>query len=341
MNKLGLTLLCAACFSLFSCDKELQVTSKLNSDRSLDRTVAIADKDSSAYDHNIFGIQAKNGWQVESSALNDTSDQVFSVLTKHFPSIEAANKEMNVANDTLLQIDSKLESRFRWFYTYHRYTDTYPALNRFRHKNIRNYFTQEDLAFIDRVSDGELGQADSLFLEYIGDKIFEGFATYAWIGEIEQTIYSVLDEVGLSTIKSTINVSRLLDEDESLFDDDLDDIVPLSKKLGVPVDTLGIANLLSARYLEVEQRINFMGNATSLELVHMIEVPGAIIETNALQVYANKATWSPRIIKLCLQPYTMYAEYRTLNWWAIIISAIAVLSGFVFVLRPRQRPSGN
>ena len=336
MNKLGLTFICAACLGLFSCDEALQVTSKLNSDGSLDRTIAIADKDSSAYEYNIFGIQAGDAWQTESKVLSDSSDKVYTVFSRHFPSIDAANKEMNVANDTLWQIESKLESRFRWFYTYHRYSDSYSALNRFRHININDYFTPEDFAFIDRVSDSELNFADSLFLEYIGDKIFEGFATEAWLDEIEQALFSVLDDVGQPAIKQRIDIRRLLDDTEEITDDAIDDIVPIAHRLGIDVDTLGIADKLIERYKGVESRINFMGDAINIELLHIIEVPGTILETNALQVHGKTATWSPRIIKLCLQPYTMYAEYRTMNWWAIIVSAIVVLGSLAFLLKPRK-----
>ena len=339
MNKLGLTIICAACFGLFSCDEELHVTSKLNSDGSLDRTITIADKDSSSYDNNIFGIQPGNGWQAESKVLNDTSDQVYTVLTRHFTSTEDANDEMNARNDSLWQVESKLESKFRWFYTYHRYADTYSAINRFKHHKIEDYFTPEDFAFIDRVDDGKLNEADSLFLEYIGDKIFEGFATKAWVTEIEQTIFSVLDDVGLQTMKEGIDITRLLNDPDSLFSDNLDDIIPIAKELGIPIDTLGIAGKLTERYQVVEQRINFMSEAINVELIHTIEVPGLIIETNAPQVDGKTAYWSPRIIKLCLRPYTMYAEYRTMNWWAVIVSGILVLGSLALLLRPRKQAS--
>jgi hypothetical protein len=335
MNKLGLTLVSAACFGLFSCDEELHVTTKLNNDGSLDRIVAIADKDSSAFDNNIFGIKADDGWQAESKVLYDTSDQVYTVLARHFPSVEDVNRAMNVPSDTLWQIESRLESRFRWFFTYYRYSDTYSAINRFRHPDINDYFTPEDIAFIDRVDDGKVTKADSLFLEYIGDKIFEGYTAEAWMSEIEQTIFSVLDDVGLPAMKKTIDVRQLFDDDNEMFNDDLDEIVPIARELGVPIDTLDIATRLEELYLDVEQRINFMGDATNIELIHSIEVPGLIINTNAMQVDSKTATWSPRIIKFCLQPYTMYAEYRTMNWWAIVVSAIIVLGSLVLFFRPR------
>ena len=56
---------------LSSCEYDVSVKSKYDSDGSVNRTVTLIKVDSAKIDRNLFGINEKSGWDVTVSKLSD------------------------------------------------------------------------------------------------------------------------------------------------------------------------------------------------------------------------------------------------------------------------------
>src|SRR6267142_7081160 len=185
---------------LSSCEQKIKVASVVHPDGSIDRSIVLSDADSDKIDRNIFGASIAKGWETSIEAVQhkgeadkDSKKKITISFRKHFASTTAANAEMNADSDTLFRIRSVFEKRFRWFYTYLTYSDTYISLNHFRKVPQEDYFTREDYAFIERLpAEGQsISRADSLYLSALNTKIFDQFATRALFEEYFEVLVQV------------------------------------------------------------------------------------------------------------------------------------------------------
>ncbi len=325
-------------WSLSSCEQTISVESAVHEDGSIDRTILYSDVDSGQYkQRGIFDVDA-NGWSTEVSFTKGREDEREKRqvrYSKHFNSVDDMNSEMN-SSDTLFKIKSEFEKKFRWFYTYITYSDTYVAINRFNDVKTEDYFTPEDYTFIHRLpAEGKkISNADSIYLIKLNEKIYDHFAIR---GIFEQQFKSLLASFSKpedQRWQDTLNRKK-----EILFqmlvkhkDDGPDDfMVALADSIGVPqtaVSKKTFAELLK----KSEGKINFMSTAAEGKYTHSIKMPWNVVDTNADSVAGNHLTWQPPVIKFMLNDYTMYAESRQMNYWAVILSATLVfITALAFV----------
>jgi hypothetical protein len=259
-------------------------------------------------------------------------------LRKHFPSAAAANAELAVPYDTLFRVTSTFEKRFRWFYTYIYYADTYQALNRLTHP-IDDYLTREDYAFIDRLpAEGKpMARADSVYLTELHNKLFELYAAHAFL----EMYYSTAQQLLRKNKVASAWIDTLAVHKESLFDrvrggKDIDEdfMVDVMDSLGIPLPA-DVSDQFTAMIKPVERVMNFISTANDGKYQHAIQMPWEVIRTNADSISGNGLFWSPPSIKFLVKDYTMYAEARQMNYWAVALSA--ALIGFTGYLLWRRR----
>ena len=137
-----------AVFLLTACDNPMRFETKVHEDGSLEKTIVLEKTDSSGIRNNIFGINHEKGWKVEVQKLpadnsKEKSTPEFNIrFQKTFASADAINVELDAESDSLFHIHSKFEKKFRWFYTYIRYTETIRPINRFTMVSPEDYFNQ-------------------------------------------------------------------------------------------------------------------------------------------------------------------------------------------------------
>lgn len=187
MKKLPLLVLSLlVILTLASCEFDVATETTVYPDGSLDKTIAVEKTDSANYIFNVYGWEksiikkAKKDTAKTDSVQYDT----FTSFHKKFASVEEANADLSVVSDTVLQVTSKFEKKFRWFYTYIIYSETYHKLNKLR-LSPTDYLTPEDYAFIDRLpAEGEkISKADELYLTSLRGKIFDDYGDRAFYDE--------------------------------------------------------------------------------------------------------------------------------------------------------------
>src|SRR5882762_9964961 len=89
------------------------------------------------------------------------------------------NKDLDNTTDSLFHVHSSFEKKYRWFYTYIKYSEKIRPINRFKLVSPKDYFNQEDSAFIQRLpAEGKsISKADSVYLDLLNQKITDHFAT--------------------------------------------------------------------------------------------------------------------------------------------------------------------
>lgn len=333
--------------SLFlACEQKVLMETVIHPDGSLDRTITLEDADSSQIEHNYFGISSRSGWEVELDSTNSPDDspapkkkkRLVIRFTKHFPSYEESNQELGSPADTLFNITSTFEKRFRWFYTYLNYSDTYGAIDRFHYVSQEDFFTEEDYAFIDRLpAEGrEISKADELFLKKLNEKIFKDYVARGMFEEQYNMLLTMaemykLDQRWLDTLskyKEPIYEDLRKKED---WDDDI--LIKLADSLSIPLPAVN--DDVQYRSLEkaLTAKLDFMSYFTEIaHTTHSIQMPWSVTTTNADSVSGTQLFWRPPLTKFSLRDYRMHAESRKMNYWTVVVSVlIATLAVFLFV----------
>src|SRR5258706_4887069 len=282
----GLILL-ALLAALTSCEQKIKIASVVHPDGSIDRSIVLSEADSGKISRNIFGVGAAKGWDATIKAVEskgdsgkDTKKKNTISFHKHFNAAAAANAEMNTGADTVFRIRSDFEKKFRWFYTYIKYSDTYVALNRFRRVKQEDYFTPEDYAFIERLpAEGKsISRADSLYLSAMNTKIFDKFGTRALFEEYFQVLLGVLeknkeDQQWLEKLngKKEEIYSQIVKTGGANLDDDFM-VTFLVDSLRVPL-TLSIARKdYHDLSMGLEKRIHFISDANEDKYTQRVNI---------------------------------------------------------------------
>jgi hypothetical protein len=324
---------------LTACENPIALKTIVHEDGSLDKTIVLEKTKKDYVEQNYFGIHEQSGWTVEvtedESGKDDHKYRI--AFSKHFNSTDEANDELDRPADTLFQIHSTFEKKFRWFYTYIHYAETIRPINRFTLTPVENFFNQEDFAFIDRLP-GEgtaISKADSIYLEVLNEKISDRFVKMALFDEANNMIKTVIaknniDKRWLDTLDQNKElIYRIIDDPKS------ENNIPaqIADTLGIPIDKDQAGKDFEALSKKFESRLNFMSYAyDGGKYVNEIHLPWKIIETNADSVVQNVAVWKPLAVKFALREYTMYAECRQLNLWAVLVSVgIGILTLWLFI----------
>jgi hypothetical protein len=326
-----------------SCDHNVSMETTVKEDGSLEKVFTFENKDSA---RNIMGLTGNNGWEKsvqlkeQPDSAKATSKEFISVFKKSFASAEAANAELAVPNDSVFQVTSKFEKKFRWFYTYILYSDTYHSLNRMNLKPD-DYLVPEDYTFIDRLpAEGKkISKADNFYLSELNKRIFDIYGTKAF--------YEEYFGLNLQLIKNNKLENRWIDtmnvHKEDIFEllenkKDIDDhyILTVMDSLHVPLDYKKAKEQYDTTFKKLNAKTNFISTASDGKFVNRINMPWEIVKTNADSTAANAAFWAPPTVKFLLKDYTMYAEARKLNWWAVAISVLFVLFTLYLFIRKSQ-----
>lgn len=340
MKKLPLLILSLlVILTLASCEFDVATETTVYPDGSLDKTIAVEKTDSANY---IFNV---NGWEksILKKAKKDTAktDSVqydtFTSFHKKFASVEEANADLSVVSDTVLQVTGKFEKKFRWFYSYITYSETYHKLNKLK-VGPEDYVTQEDYAFIDRLpAEGQkISKADELYLSTLHDKIFSKYGEDVMHEElfslagIVVTAQPALDSLKMRKKDLRAAIEKL---DERKDVDETNALLIALDSFRIPIDQGKVAEFQIAQK-NLWKKAGFISMVDDGKFVNRVNLPWDVVSTNADSVSGNSLFWAPPTIKFLLKDYTMYGECRKLNWWAVIVSMLII--GFTVYLFIRK-----
>lgn len=325
---------------LTSCEYDVATETTVHPDGALDKTVLLERKDSAKHLFNVGAWEKTRIEKKKKSAAIDSAQSIsekeigsYDKYQKNFKSVEEVNAELSVLSDTVLQVTSKFEKNFRWFYTYITYSETYHKLNKME-LDPSNYFTIEDYAFIDRLpAEGrEISKADELYLKLLHDKIFDEYGETALYTEWFDLALTVVNtQPGIDSLKKHKGEMReALEKNKMDFDEETLLLSTLSS-FKIPIDQSKVEEFKKAQK-QFYRKINHITTANDGKYVNRINLPWTIVKTNADSVSGNSLFWAPPTIKFLIKDYTMYGECRKLNWWAVIVSVLIVgFTGYLFI----------
>lgn len=345
MNKpksISITIALIFLLLLSACENQVSMKTKVQEDGSLEKMITFEKAHRDRAQQNMFGIHEQTGWSTTITELEADDNNKYRIeFQKNFTSVDEVNLELDKETDTLFRIHSTFEKQFRWFYTYIRYTETIRPINRFKLISPDDYFNQEDHAFIDRLP-GEgtaISKADSVFLEGLNEKISERFVNMAFYYEINKILNDVvlknnLDKNWLDTLKNDTDLASDIIEsfkgnnENNKLDQVIDSLIHNNPKAEEDLEEL---------LNELEKRRDFMSAAYYATYRIEVQLPWEIVNSNADSLSGNTVTWRPLATKFAIKDYTMHAESRKLNMWAVIVSlAVLLFTAFLFIRKSKS-----
>ena len=338
------------------------ITTQVNADGSLDRTVVVRGDSASIFDGSI-NIPSDSTWEIstkwEEVKKNDSSAERKYVYTarKHFANVNALNQEIysDSAFTKNTNIKVKINRSFRWFYTFITYHETYQKYFPFNEIPVNDYMTKTELGvmvdsdeknfFFDPASNNfirnngkqqppELTKADSVTMKKRMDEISEKFDKWQAINIIKEYFNIMKEQVKNDTTSLNILNSLKWDSDsliEVIYRTNLN--IQSSEKITNVLyqffQNYYITQLYGQHkksFHEFDRKLEltklFNDDYTGDNYTNEVIMPGLLINTNANTVEGNKVTWEFGALQYYASNFEMVAESRIVNRWAIILSGI-------------------
>jgi hypothetical protein len=300
------------------CKKDKKTTTKINSDGSCVRTVVVnpvSDTSSS------FPVPIDKSWETR---LEGDTEKVY-IASKRFDDANQMNNEYKKTEK--VGIDLKFEKKFRWFFTYFNYQETYKPCFQIQRIPIRTFLTKEEYV---QYENGDTSKALKKRMdEFLTANIFEEF--------YRQLIDSV-ESLHDPSLPVSIFVAKKQDIDFDKMEHDTKDIVAyLERVLGLKLQDK-LERQIDGVTKSIDAKVQFMINAGG-DYINEVVMPGIVLNTNANTVEGNKVVWHFNEDKFTFISYTMNVESRIANLWATYATGgiLIVLVGLLMLPRLKRK----
>jgi len=308
MNKL--ILLLAAISLIMSGCREINVSTKVNSDGTCSRSISIYRENDNAKEH-LFPYSLDESWSMRKTEKVKDDKNLYT-YTRHFENLDTYNSEFNKTGN----VSSRIDKEFRWFFTYYKFQEKYKSYNEFNSIPAEEFFSASEL---ERLKKGEdtvwINEQTNLWQQ---QNVFENLFQ-ALVKGSERINGKKITPESLKERKEEITKAFIADEkgDSETF------IVYLNKLFDTNEASL-LKKELEKAEAEIGEKIERMGRAEG-DYKNEIILPGIIVKTNADALEGNKVIWTFNSDKYLLSDHEMYAESRELNTTFITGSGLVVI----------------
>jgi hypothetical protein len=261
-------------------------------------------------------------------------------VRKDYRSVEAMSKTFKY--DRLqwsgIKPKIKLEKKFRWFFTFYRYSETYPKYNKLNRVPVDSFLTKDDIRmfmgdnpkFSKELNGREirdlLNEIDTKSNLWLNQNFFEEY--YRIIQKDLHLIKGLeIDSARFALYKDSVlkSMKDPFEREPRKFLQVLDNYYKVKSFNALPDTSKPFHEL---KMFEENILLPFTAN-----LNYNLIIPGKIIDGGPRPAKGDTAVWYVDAYRFYLSDYTIYAESRVTNMWAFIISGIfivgVVLSFFI------------
>jgi hypothetical protein len=328
---------------------DITTTSRVSSNGSIVRTITFTGDSAEVY-AGKFPVELDSSWNKIITKVQGERNNFTLTVSRTFQNIEEMNSVLKGTFGKTLQFRVELDKSFQWFFTVYRYRETNIPFVQCSAIPLSEFLSHAEMdwlteMFLQRDPKKQLPtRGDSLAFESIVPRVQE----WEWRNRFEAVFNAFLDGV------KTLNNPSLAPTMVELLKDSL------YKRSAKAIDK---RNLDTLRFIfaavlgnplvqkawqantpgfdEIKRRIEFEHKTNSHKYVTSVVMPGLITGSNARKIEGNTATWEDFMDYARYFEYTMSVESRQVNWWAVIVACILVVSLMtaliISVLRRRSR----
>ncbi|NLT03975.1 MAG: hypothetical protein GXY09_08955 [Bacteroidales bacterium] len=265
-------------------------------------------------------------------------------VSKTFPSVEALDTAFRFADDNpwnQLSVTHRLQKRFRWFYTYYVYTETYPVLASGFQLPIQDFMKPEEARFWFKGDHTLLtGMNGFEIRDFAGDiesKFNHWLAKNLWY-ECCDSVYAHYELIPNAPVDKDVFISLK----DSLYAKEIDGNpnFDIADALNRFFKTTAYSILdeqkdtLFDSILENKPFIAMMADSYTYRL----RMPGRLTATPTHGLVTEEGvTWRLTADRLMLDGLTLEAKSRKANTWAFALTGILILAALVGAFRRKKK----
>jgi hypothetical protein len=306
--------------------KEISVRTKVNSDGSIERTYTI--ESDSKEDMNIFAFKIDTTWKITVRENPDSKKYLHTAVKVYSsPSDFQKDSSLRIIYGRR-KVELEADKKFRWFYTYYSYKEVYHSLTVFNKIPMTDFFTNEE------IKDIEAGYDSS----YLKNKVEEWQQRNFY-----EVLYEMLYKKAGEFKSEEISQPALKNKKEELFkalvnnknNPETDEIIKTLEAV-FKTDEVNQWKGTVDEFIEIFEK-ELENLSTGDKFSNDVIMPGLILSTNARSIDGGKLTWKFVGDVFSMSDYVMYAESRTANVFAFIITAIIFVGIMILLLLPALR----
>ncbi len=316
---------------LSSC-KEYFITTKINSDGTVERNIAYKtdENDTSSFPETFL---ADKSWK--SSKQKDTANKKTIInLSSKFNSYEDAVKELGKQREGFEKIiDIKIEKSFRFFFTYYTYKESYRPFNRLNKTPLEKYFNRDEIEKLKAATD----------TAWVKEKL-DAYTQHNMVDMFLDTVEELLlkeHQIRMETLLPAGKRKELISELIKVDKDDENNEKAI-KVLSRYFDNAPLK--LITGYIENNEPFQKLLEDMSRydgTYENSVIMPGIITYSNSKSIEGNKVSWKFDQERFKFFEYEMLAESREVNVWVIIAAGIVVLLLIGLLILPRVWRRGS
>jgi hypothetical protein len=305
--------------------RDYSTKTKINSDGSCERTVVVSgdSSDVAGVAALPFPIPIDSTWRIERKKDPESKDKFLYTAVKKFDDVNILNREYQKAGK--IGVSIKFEKKFRWFYTYYNYEETYKAYFPFRIIPLKSFLTPKEY---------------EMYLDDDTTKAFkkrlDEYAAANYMEYFYQIIISAVENHKLKDLNRELILSKKKYIGENI-DKKTTDKISLLNFLEKTFGTKSVWEIrpeIEKAYDDIMTTFDFKADGS---YENQVSMPGIILSTNSKSITGNSVVWKVDSKRFCFEDFTMQVESRLLNTWTFIASGIIILGIIILLLVPKFR----
>lgn len=298
------------------------IKTTVNADGSFERTI-VCDGDSLGLRSIQLPYVFDSSWNIVIGRKPGAGGSFITTAKKTYANSEQLMTEFSRGRDSAkLQISSRVEKRFRWFFTYYMYTETLPSYSIYRHEPIDSFFTPAEIKLMKEDKDSLLSKrVDEFWYRNIVDEFIERVQVKA-----KELNDPSLPPSAFAEHKEALNEELLKSKN-----DKSDDIARIVEKILRPRPVKKLRGAMDSIFTAMTKELEAEA-ALDISYKNEVSLPGILITSNSKKIEGNKVMWDCRSNKYF--EVVMSAESRMVNLWAVIVTSIVCLGLVIGLLLP-------
>ncbi|WEK37847.1 MAG: hypothetical protein P0Y53_10065 [Candidatus Pseudobacter hemicellulosilyticus] len=358
----------AACLLLAACNRNIDMTTVLNSDGSCDR-ILVAEVDEKFIQGDTSQqpfVMDLAGWEIQwtykdskrsswpmrdfTKESKDSAEAIIAIARRHFNSVQQLADSFRIKSShawNRITIKPVLEKEFRFFYTYYHYKESFSGLPVKLVVPADKYLSAEEAGYWltgkPDITRGRNGIEVKELLSSIEDRADKWFLRNLFeiqYGELLHHLELIANHPGKAAMameKDSVFAVYYADYTKSKIDIDLMTVLDKYFK------TTAFGNFTKAGNDSLVQQINEPESLKGLfdyfdaSIDYKLVMPGAVITSDGLLSH-DTLSWKIDAYRLLYGDYTIEASSKKTNGWAFLTAAIIlILAVSLFFVKRRPR----
>jgi hypothetical protein len=242
-----------------------------------------------------------------------------------------------------MKVKYALEKKFRWFYTYYMYRETYPKIETGFTLPIENFMSKDEARFWftgePNILQGMNGFEIRNYIGELEDKYNQWFAKSVWDAQYAVVLanYDLIGNVPVTRKRLELLKDSIFNSEVKVYQDFKMESI-LNKYFNTKVfSKLWKAENSPMKELETKFDNQPLMKYLSQSFTYKLILPGEIIKSNNAVVKGDTLVWNLTSARMVYGNYVLEAQSRKVNIWAFVITGLLLIIAVgSFIYKPRD-----